>query len=88
MIDERWFLTDGQSQIGPLTLEALREELARPDRGLARVVWREGMKEWAPAITMPEFASAAMAASKSARSGRLPRPRAGPSRANRCSCSG
>ena len=33
MSDDRWFLTDGQTQTGPLTLEALREELARPGQG-------------------------------------------------------
>jgi hypothetical protein len=57
MSDERWFVTDGQSQTGPLTLEALREELARPGRGLARVVWREGMKEWASPDLVPELAA-------------------------------
>ena len=57
MSDERWFVTDGQSQTGPLTLEALREELARPDRGLARTVWREGMKEWTAPDLVPELAA-------------------------------
>ncbi|HEU0091588.1 MAG TPA: DUF4339 domain-containing protein [Vicinamibacteria bacterium] len=57
MSDERWFVTDGQSQSGPLTLEGLREELARPGRGLARVVWREGMKEWTAPDLVPELAA-------------------------------
>jgi hypothetical protein len=57
MSDDRWFLTDGQSQQGPLTLEALREELARPGRGLARLVWREGMTEWTAADLVPELAA-------------------------------
>jgi hypothetical protein len=55
--DDRWFVTDGQTQIGPLTLDALREELARPGHGLARVVWREGMKEWTAADLVPELAA-------------------------------
>jgi hypothetical protein len=57
MSDERWFVTDGQSQNGPLTLEVLREELARPGGGLARVVWREGMKEWMAPDFVPELAA-------------------------------
>lgn len=57
MSDERWFVTDGQSQTGPLPLEALREELARPSRGLARMVWREGMKEWMAPDLVPELAA-------------------------------
>ena len=57
MSDERWFVTDGQSQAGPLPLEALRQELARPDRGLARLVWREGMKEWTAPDLVPELAA-------------------------------
>jgi hypothetical protein len=57
MSDERWFVTDGQSQSGPLTLEVLREELARPERGLARVVWREGMTEWMAPALVPELAA-------------------------------
>jgi hypothetical protein len=57
MSDDRWFITDGQSQTGPLTLEALREDLARPGRGLARVVWREGMTEWTSPDLVPELAA-------------------------------
>ncbi|HET6900524.1 MAG TPA: DUF4339 domain-containing protein, partial [Vicinamibacteria bacterium] len=57
MSDERWFVTDGQSQTGPLSLEALRHELARPDRGLARRVWREGMAEWIEPALVPELAA-------------------------------
>ena len=57
MSDDRWFVTDGHSRQGPLTLEALREELARPGRGLARFVWREGMQEWTPADLVPELAA-------------------------------
>ena len=57
MGDERWFVTDGQSQTGPLPLEGLREELARPSRGLARMVWREGMKEWMAPDLVPELAA-------------------------------
>ena len=57
MSDDRWFVTDGRSQSGPLTLEALREELARPAQGLARVVWREGMQEWTAPELVPELAS-------------------------------
>jgi len=64
MSDERWFVTDGQSQSGPLTLEGLREELARPGRGLARVVWREGMKEWTAPDLVPELAAPPSAPSR------------------------
>jgi uncharacterized protein DUF4339 len=55
MSDDRWFVADGQSQHGPLTLEALQEELTRPGRGLTRLVWREGMKEWTAADLVPEL---------------------------------
>jgi hypothetical protein len=56
MSDDRWFVTDGQSRRGPLTLEELREELARPS-GLTRSVWREGMTEWAAPDTVAELAA-------------------------------
>jgi len=59
MSDERWFVTDGESQSGPLPLERLREELARPSRGLARMVWREGMADWTSPDLVPELAAPA-----------------------------
>jgi hypothetical protein len=59
MSDEGWFVTDGHSQTGPLPLARLREELARPSGGLARMVWREGMKEWTAPDLVPELAAPA-----------------------------
>jgi hypothetical protein len=57
MSDERWFVTDGHSQTGPLSLEALRQELARPGRGFERRIWREGMSEWIAPDLVPELAA-------------------------------
>ena len=48
MSDDRWFVSDGQSQTRPLTIEGLPEELARQGSELARVVWREGMNDGVP----------------------------------------
>jgi uncharacterized protein DUF4339 len=55
--ERRWFVTDGQSHTGPLTLDELREQLARPSEGLARLVWREGMPDWAAPDQVPELAA-------------------------------
>jgi hypothetical protein len=57
MSGDRWFVTDGQTRQGPLTVEALREQLALPDHGLTRVVWREGMTEWTAPDLVPELAA-------------------------------
>jgi hypothetical protein len=49
--------------------DELRAALASSVLPPSTLVWREGMKEWAPAFTMPELASAAISA---AREGRAP----------------
>jgi hypothetical protein len=38
------------------------------------LVWRDGMKEWAPASSMPELASAAFAAAEPPKAGEPPKP--------------
>ena len=77
MTDDRiWFVADGHTRRGPMSLEALREELARRSEGRTRFVWREGMAGWATPDLVPELSRAA-AASPAA---------AAPSRASPCSC--
>jgi hypothetical protein len=56
MTDDRiWFVADGHTRRGPMSLESLRGELARPSEGRTRFAWREGMKEWTPPDLVPEL---------------------------------
>lgn len=57
-----WRWTDERGVQRLVGTDELRAALASSVLPAATLVWREGMKEWAPASTMPELASAAFAA--------------------------
>jgi len=58
MSDDRiWFVADGHTRHGPMSLDGVREELARPGEGRRRFVWREGMADWTTADLVPELAA-------------------------------
>jgi len=48
-----YYFADGDQQRGPKTLEQLSSIGVKPDT----LIWHEGMAEWMPANTLPEFAS-------------------------------
>lgn len=59
-----WRWTDERGVQRLVGTDELRAALAGSLLPASTLVWREGMKEWAPASTLPELASAAFAAEK------------------------
>lgn len=53
-----WYLLDGQKQVGPMTLEALKALRARGQVGDAQFVWTHGMPNWIRASEVPALAPA------------------------------
>ena len=43
-----WYYAEGSERIGPLTEEEFQAAVAQGKVGGATLVWREGMKDWAP----------------------------------------
>ena len=63
---DEWRWTDERGVQRLVGTDELRAALASNVLAPSTLVWREGMKEWAPAFTMPELATAAAAASSAA----------------------
>lgn len=63
-----WRWTDERGVQRLVGTDELRAALASSVLPVSTLVWREGMKEWAPASSMPELASAAFAAGHGAES--------------------
>ncbi len=61
---DEWRWTDERGVQRLVGTDELRAALASSVLPPSTLVWREGMKEWAPAFTMPELASAAIAAAR------------------------
>jgi hypothetical protein len=59
-----WRWTDERGVQRLVGTDELRSALASSVLPASTLVWRDGMKEWAPASTVPELASAAFAAAK------------------------
>src|SRR4051812_41818405 len=58
MNDDRiWFVADGHTRHGPMSLDGVRAELARRTEGRTRFVWRQGMADWTTADLVPELAA-------------------------------
>jgi hypothetical protein len=72
MAADEWRWTDEQGVQRLVRTDELRAALASSVLSGSTLVWREGMKEWAPASTMPELASAALSGARSATSQRAP----------------
>ena len=64
-----WRWTDERGVQRLVGTDELRTALSSGVLAASTLVWRDGMKEWAPASSMPELASAAFAAESSARPG-------------------
>jgi hypothetical protein len=63
---DEWRWTDERGVQRLVGTDELRAALASNVLAPSTLVWREGMKEWAPAFTMPELATAAAAAASAA----------------------
>jgi GYF domain 2 len=66
-----WRWTDERGVQRLVGTDELRSALASGVLPPATLVWREGMKEWSPASTIPELASAAFAAASASPAGKL-----------------
>ncbi|NUO48140.1 MAG: DUF4339 domain-containing protein, partial [Polyangiaceae bacterium] len=67
MSGTEWRFTDEQGVERTLTTQELRASLASGKIAPSTLVWNSGMKEFAPAFTLPEFSAAAIAAGRSSR---------------------
>jgi hypothetical protein len=67
-----WRFTDDKGVEREISTVDLRAALMKGTLLPSTLVWREGMKEWVPAFTLPDLASAAIAAA------RVDRQKAGP----------
>ncbi len=71
---DEWRWTDENGVQRLVRTEELRAALASSVLPPSTLVWREGMKEWAAAFTVPELASAAISAARAGRPGSTPPP--------------
>lgn len=55
MADVQWFYAQGGQQAGPVPLEQLLQMVASGQLSPADLVWREGMVNWQPLGSLPEF---------------------------------
>lgn len=72
MASSVWRFTDDKGVEREISTVDLRAALMKGTLLPSTLVWREGMKEWVPAFTLPDLASAAIAAA------RVDRQKAGP----------
>ena len=57
MADDNWYYAQNNQQLGPVTLEALRNMLVTGQVHGSDLVWTQGMPQWLPARSVPEVAS-------------------------------
>lgn len=69
-----WRFSDELGVERELSTSELRTALSSGSLLPSTLVWREGMAEWQPAFTMPELATAAIAAARGPRSPSVPPP--------------
>jgi hypothetical protein len=62
MADAQWYYTRGGQQAGPVSPEQLRQMAAVGQVAPTELVWREGMANWQPLASVPEFGAAPAAA--------------------------
>lgn len=51
----KWFYAKGGSQQGPVDADELRAKVATGEVSASDLVWREGMRDWAPLGDVPEL---------------------------------
>jgi hypothetical protein len=62
--EKTWRYTDASGALHEVDTTALREALKTASIPSSTLVWHEGMAEWAPAFTIPELSSAAIAGAR------------------------
>lgn len=67
MSGQEWRFTDEHGVERTIDTTELRTALSSGKIAPSTLVWREGLKEWAPAFTLPELSGAAIAAARSSR---------------------
>jgi GYF domain 2 len=55
-LSDSWYYADYKGQIGPITLQELKETLPRFSKPENVFVWRVGFTEWVKASDVPELA--------------------------------
>ncbi|WP_194460347.1 DUF4339 domain-containing protein [Bradyrhizobium sp. CCBAU 53421] len=50
-----WYYADYKGHIGPVSLQQLKDVLARVSEPASVLVWRDGFEEWKKAGEVPEF---------------------------------
>ncbi len=53
----QWYYSKNGVQLGPTTEDDLRAKLSVGEISGTDMVWKDGMKDWLPALTTPEFAA-------------------------------
>ncbi|MBL9024593.1 MAG: DUF4339 domain-containing protein [Myxococcales bacterium] len=79
MTSQEWRFTDEHGVERTIDTNELRSALSSGKIAPSTLVWRDGLKEWAPAFTLPELSSAAIAAARSSRASIPPAGAASPS---------
>ena len=52
-----WYYAESNERRGPISLSALQQLAGAGSVGATTLVWRAGMKDWAPASSVSEVAS-------------------------------
>lgn len=58
MAEAQWYYSRGGQQTGPVTIDQLRQMAATGQITPQDLVWRDGMAQWQPIGTLPEFGGA------------------------------
>ena len=53
----QWYYSKNSTQLGPVPDADFRAKLASGEVGASEMVWREGMTDWVPVSTVPEFSA-------------------------------
>ena len=59
---QQWYYARNGQQAGPISLDALRAMVAAGQLSSGDLVWREGMPDWKPLGSLPEFGGASTTA--------------------------
>ncbi|WP_410052566.1 DUF4339 domain-containing protein [Bradyrhizobium sp. SZCCHNR1070] len=54
-LSDIWYYTDYKGQVGPVSVQQLKDVLARVSEPASVLVWRDGFAEWKRASDVPEF---------------------------------
>src|SRR4051812_24873493 len=68
-----WYYAKGGSQVGPVSVDVLRQKIASGEVGAQDMVWRDGMANWQAATTVAELSGGGGGAAPAA-GGYAPQP--------------